>query len=62
MSVLQAALIALLYALAHSSLNAGLGRYVLAQPLVAGTLAGAVLGDPLRGAQLGARSTLLHWR
>ncbi len=58
MSVLQAALIALLYALAVSSLNAGLGRYVLAQPLIAGTLAGALLGDPLRGAQLGGIANL----
>ncbi len=58
MSVLQAALIALLYALASSSLNVGLGRYVLAQPLIAGTLAGALLGDPLRGAQLGGALNL----
>jgi len=53
MSVLQAALIAIFYAFARSSLNAGLGGYVLSQPLVAGTIAGALLGDPLRGAQIG---------
>ncbi len=58
MSVLQAALIALFYAFARSSFNAGLGRYVLSQPLVAGTLVGAILGDPLRGAQIGGALNL----
>jgi PTS system mannose-specific IID component len=58
MSVLQAALIALFYAFARSSFNAGLGRYVLSQPLVAGTIAGALLGDPLRGAQVGGAFNL----
>lgn len=58
MSVLQAALIALLYAFARSAFNAGLGGYVLSQPLVAGTLAGALLGDPLRGAQIGGALNL----
>jgi len=57
-SVLQAALIALLYAFARSSFNAGLGQYVLSQPLIAGTLAGALLGDPLRGAQIGGALNL----
>ena len=58
MSVLQAALIALFYAFARSSFNAGLGGYVLSQPLVAGTIAGALLGDPLRGAQIGGAFNL----
>jgi PTS system mannose-specific IID component len=58
MSVLQAALIALFYAFARSSFNAGLGGYVFAQPLVAGTIAGALLGDPLRGAQIGGAFNL----
>ena len=58
MSVLQAALIAVLYAFARSSFNAGLGRYVLSQPLIAGTLVGAILGDPLRGAQIGGALNL----
>ena len=58
MSVLQAALIALLYAFARSSFNAGLGRYVLSQPLIAGTLVGALLGDPVRGAQIGGALNL----
>lgn len=58
MSVLQAALIALFYAFARSAFNAGLGGYVLAQPLVAGTIAGALLGDPLRGAQIGGALNL----
>ncbi len=54
MSVFQAALIALLYAFARSAFSAGLGNYVFAQPLVAGTLAGLILGDPIRGAAIGA--------
>jgi PTS system mannose-specific IID component len=58
MSVLQAALIALFYAFARSSFNAGLGYYVLSQPLVAGTIAGAILGEPLRGAQIGGALNL----
>ncbi|PJF48079.1 MAG: hypothetical protein CUN48_05430 [Candidatus Thermofonsia Clade 3 bacterium] len=58
MSVLQAALIALFYAFARSAFNAGLGGSVLAQPLVAGTIAGALLGDPIRGAQIGGALNL----
>jgi len=58
MSVLQAALIALFYAFARSSFNAGLGGYVFSQPLVAGMIAGALLGDPLRGAQIGGTFNL----
>lgn len=58
MSVLQAALIALFYAFARSSFNAGLGYYVLSQPLVAGTISGALLGDPIRGAQIGGALNL----
>jgi len=58
MSVIQAALIALAYAFARSSFNAGLGWYVLSQPLVAGTIAGLMLGDPLRGAALGGALNL----
>jgi PTS system mannose-specific IID component len=58
MSVLQAALIAFFYAFARSSFNAGLGWYVLSQPLVAGTIAGALLGDPLRGAVIGGALNL----
>lgn len=53
MSVLQAALIALCYAFARSSFNFGLGEVVLAQPLVAGTIVGFLLGAPLEGAAMG---------
>ncbi len=58
MSVLQAAVIAFFYAFARSSFNAGLGRYVLSQPLIAGAIAGALLGDPLRGAVIGGALNL----
>ncbi len=58
MSVIQAALIALAYAFARASFNAGLGWYVLSQPLVAGTIAGLLLGDPLRGAAVGGTLNL----
>jgi mannose/fructose/N-acetylgalactosamine-specific phosphotransferase system component IID/mannose/fructose/N-acetylgalactosamine-specific phosphotransferase system component IIC len=54
MSVIQAALIALFYAFARSSFSAGLGGAVFAQPLVGGAIAGLLLGDPARGAALGA--------
>ncbi len=54
MSVFQAALIALFYAFAKSSFNAGLGGYVLSQPLVAGAVTGLLLGDPISGAAVGA--------
>ncbi len=53
MSVFQAALIALFYAFSQSAFNAGLGGYILSQPLVAGTIVGLLLGDPLAGAALG---------
>jgi PTS system mannose-specific IID component len=58
MSVFQAAFIALLYTFARSAFNAGLGGYILSQPLVAGTLAGLLLGDPLAGAALGGAINL----
>ncbi|HEY3341411.1 MAG TPA: PTS sugar transporter subunit IIC, partial [Anaerolineae bacterium] len=58
MSVFQAAFIALLYTFARSAFNAGLGGYILSQPLVAGTLAGLLLGDPLSGAALGGAINL----
>lgn len=58
MSVIQAALIALCYAVARSALPAGLGPTVLSQPIVAGALAGLILGEPARGAALGAALNL----
>jgi len=53
MSVFQAAFIALFYTFARSAFNAGLGAYIFSQPLIAGTIAGLLLGDPLAGAALG---------
>jgi mannose PTS system EIID component len=53
MSVFQAAFIALFYSFARSAFNAGLGGYILSQPLIAGTIAGLLLGDPVAGAALG---------
>ena len=58
MSVFQAAFIALFYTYARSAFNAGLGGYVLSQPLVAGTIVGLLLGDPLSGAALGGTINL----
>ncbi len=58
MSVFQAALIALCYAFSQSAFNAGLGGYILSQPLVAGTIVGVLLGDPLAGAALGGTLNL----
>lgn len=59
MSLIQALLLALAYAFARSSFNFGLGNYVLSQPLVAGLLAGILLGDPARGAALGGALNLI---
>ncbi|MCL5998325.1 MAG: PTS system mannose/fructose/sorbose family transporter subunit IID [Chloroflexi bacterium] len=58
MSVFQAAFIALFYTFARSAFNAGLGGYILSQPLVAGTVVGLLLGDPLAGAALGGTINL----
>ena len=58
MSVFQATFIALFYTFARSSFNAGLGAYILSQPLVAGTIAGLLLGDPIAGAALGGAINL----
>ena len=58
MSVIQAVLIALAYTFARSAFNFGLGNYVFSQPLVAGTLVGLLLGDPVRGAAIGGTLNL----
>ncbi|MCS7060113.1 MAG: PTS system mannose/fructose/sorbose family transporter subunit IID [Anaerolineae bacterium] len=54
MTVFQAALIALFYTFSQSAFSAGLGAYVFSQPLIAGTVVGFLLGDPLGGAAVGA--------
>jgi len=49
-----AALIGLCYYLSQSAWLAGTGYWTLYRPLVAGLLAGAILGDPWTGATVGA--------
>lgn len=55
-----ALVIALLYYLSQSAWCAGVGFWTLYRPLIGGTLVGLVLGDPLRGAEVGAAINLAY--
>lgn len=59
-SVLQAFLIGIIYYLGNSTWLAGVGYYTVYRPLVAGTLVGMVLGDPVQGAVVGATINLMY--
>jgi PTS system mannose-specific IID component len=52
--------IALFYYLSLSPWLANLGFTVLYRPLIAGTLVGLILGDPLKGMQVGAAINILY--
>lgn len=56
----QAFLIGMIYYLGNSTWLAGVGYYTLYRPLVAGTLVGFVLGDPVQGAIVGATINLIY--
>lgn len=56
----QAALIALFYYLANSPWLAGLGFVATYRPLIAGTIVGFILGDPLKGAEIGGAINVLY--
>jgi mannose/fructose/N-acetylgalactosamine-specific phosphotransferase system component IIC len=58
--LLQAALIGLGYYLAMSPFLAGTGYFTLYRPLVAGLVVGAILGQPARGALVGAAINLVY--
>jgi mannose PTS system EIID component len=56
----QALLIGLLYFAANTSLLGGLGYFTTWRPVVNGLLVGIVLGDPVRGATVGALVNVLY--
>jgi len=56
----QAFWIGIIYYLGNSTWLAGVGYYTLYRPLVAGTLVGLVLGDPVQGAIMGATINLIY--
>lgn len=60
MSVIQALLLGLLYYLSDSPWPFGEGYYVLQRPLVAGFLAGLVMGQPVEGTIIGATMNLIY--
>jgi PTS system mannose-specific IIC component len=59
-SLVQAALIAVLAYLGASTWVFGVGYFTLYRPLIGGTLVGLVLGDPVRGAQIGAAINAIY--
>ncbi|WP_213951047.1 PTS sugar transporter subunit IIC [Tepidanaerobacter syntrophicus] len=59
-STLQAFLIGIVYYLGNSTWLAGVGYYTVYRPLVAGTLVGIILGDPVQGAVVGATINLMY--
>ncbi|MCL4504425.1 MAG: PTS system mannose/fructose/sorbose family transporter subunit IID [Chloroflexi bacterium] len=56
----QALLVGLVYFAANTSFLAGLGYFTTWRPLVNGLLVGVILGDPVRGAQVGALINVLY--
>ncbi|QSQ08077.1 PTS system sorbose-specific EIIC component [Koleobacter methoxysyntrophicus] len=59
-SLMQAFMIGLIYYLGNSTWLVGVGFYTVYRPLVAGTLVGLVLGDPVQGAIVGATINLIY--
>lgn len=61
MSIFQAMLLGVIYYLGNSSIIAGpVGYYTVYRPLIAGFLAGLVLGDPVTGTMIGATINLMY--
>jgi len=60
MSWWQALILGLLYYLSDAPWFFGEGYYVLQRPVVAGFLAGLVMGDPVQGAIIGATINLIY--
>lgn len=59
-SFVQACIIGIIYYLGSSTWLVGVGYYTLYRPLVAGTLVGLVLGDPVQGAIIGGTINLMY--
>lgn len=60
MSILTAALLSLLYFWGNSALVLGVNWWTVMRPLVSGFLAGVILGDPVKGAMVGAQINILY--
>ncbi len=58
--VLEAFFIALFYYLSNSPFLANLGFTAFTRPLIAGLVVGIILGDPLKGAMIGAAINVLY--
>ena len=54
MSILTATLLSLLYFWGNSAFVLGVNWWTVMRPLVSGFLAGVILGDPVKGAMVGA--------
>mgnify|MGYP002229997673 FL=1 len=61
MSILTATLLSLLYFWGNSAFVLGVNWWTVMRPLVSGFLAGVILGDPVKGAMVGARLTFFIW-
>ena len=59
MSVFQAVLLGILYWIGEANLPF-VGLWTIQRPLVCGWIAGIILGDPLRGAEVGASINLVY--
>ncbi|WP_227762310.1 PTS mannose/fructose/sorbose/N-acetylgalactosamine transporter subunit IIC [Zhaonella formicivorans] len=60
MELWQAIAIALMYYISDSPWPIGMGYWVLQRPLVAGFIAGVILGDPVTGTIIGATMNLIY--
>ena len=59
MSILQAILLGVLYWIGEANLPF-VGLWTVQRPLVCGWIAGLILGDPLKGAMVGASINLVY--
>ena len=60
MTIIQAILLAVLYYWSNSAICFGVNWWTVMRPLVSGTIAGLILGDPARGALIGAQINILY--
>ena len=60
MTVFQAILLSLLYYVSNSTWVLGVNWWTMMRPMVAGLLAGLILGDPVTGAIIGAQINILY--
>ena len=60
MSILTATLLSLFYFWGNSAFVLGVNWWTVMRPLVSGFLAGVILGDPVKGAMVGAQINILY--